>query len=167
MDSALQKFERAASVARTADDVWLALSALAAETVGYRLFTVTTVDMKKGLAQRLFTSHPAEYPVSGTKPIHRDRWFDIVHGEGRTFVANTLAEIAGHFPDHGLIASLGCGSVVNIPVVLGGELVATVNLPHQEQWYTPERVALAQQVLALPAMLCCAWTPALKASAEM
>lgn len=167
MESAQSEFVQAAAEARTASDVWLALGSLAGATVGHRLFTVTTVDMKAGLAQRLFTSHPAEYPVSGTKPIHRDRWFAIVHGEKRSFVANTAAEFADIFPDHQLIASLGCGSVLNLPVVLGGELCATINLLHQEHWYTPERVARAEEILLLPAMFCCAWAPGLKASGQL
>ncbi|MEQ1525002.1 MAG: GAF domain-containing protein, partial [Aestuariivirga sp.] len=91
---------------------------------------------------------------SGTKPIHRDQWFDIVHGERRSFVANTIAEISKVFPDFELIASLGCGSVMNLPVVLQGELVATVNMLDEEHHFTPERVAAAEASLAIPAKLC-------------
>ena len=40
------------------------------------------------------TSHPVDYPVSGTKPIHYDRWFEIVHKQRQPFVANTLGDIA-------------------------------------------------------------------------
>jgi hypothetical protein len=164
MGPAQLESDRAVSEARSAEAVWLALSALATAVAGHRLFTVTTIDMEAGLAQRVFTSHPVEYPVSGTKPIHRDRWFDIVHGERRSFVANTIADIANVFPDYELIASLGCGSVLNLPVVLGGDLAATVNLLHHEHWYTLEKVSRAERILPLPAKLCCAWAPALGAA---
>lgn len=127
---------------------------LSASVAGHRLFTVMTVDMGAGLAQRAYTSHPREYPVSGTKPIQRNPWFDTVHGERRSFVANTIDDIAKVFPDHALIASLGCGSVLNLPVVLKGELAGTVNLLHQPNWYTPERVARAESELPIPAWLC-------------
>ncbi len=113
------------------------------------------VDMFAGLARRAYSNHPAEYAVTGTKPIHRDAWFDIVHGEKRSFVANTIEEIAKVFPDHALIGSLGCGSVVNMPVVLEGDLVATINLLHSAGFYTPECVARAKAELAMPARLCC------------
>ena len=94
--------------------------------------------------------------MSGSKPIHRDRWFDIVHGEKRCFVANTIEDIASVFPDYELIASLGCGSVINLPVVIAGELVATINMLHAEQHYTPARVAAAEARLSIPAKLACA-----------
>jgi hypothetical protein len=156
MNAALQIFNRTISTAVEPAAVWRALRDLSQTTAGHKLFTVTTVDMEARLARRVFTSHPEEYPVSGTKPIHRDAWFDIVHGEKRSFVANTIQDIAKHFPDHELIRSLGCGSVINLPVVVLGELAATINLLHEDHYYTPERVALAERHLTIPAMLCCA-----------
>lgn len=156
MRSLEASFVAAISEARTSEAAWKALEALSAGVVGHKLFTVMTVDMEAGLARRAFSDHPAEYPVSGTKPIHRDAWFDIVHGERRSFVANTIEDIALVFPDYELIASLGCGSVLNLPVVLKGDLVATINLLDAAGHYTPERVSAAEQQLALPARLCCA-----------
>ncbi len=149
-------FLAAISAATHPEAAWQALEALAATVAGHRLFTVMTVDMEAGLARRAYSSNPAAYPVSGTKPIHRDRWFDIVHGERRSFVANTIEDIAGVFPDYELIASLGCASVHNLPVVLQGDLVATINMLDAAGHYTPERVAAAEARLALPARLCCA-----------
>lgn len=156
MNLELDRFTTAISSARTSDACWRALQDLSAHMPGHILFTVMTVDMAAGLARRAFSSHPEAYPVSGTKPIHRDQWFDIVHGEKRSFVANTIEDIAKVFPDHELIASLGCGSVHNLPVVLEGELVATINMLAAPHHYTPERVAAAESLLALPARLCCA-----------
>ncbi len=155
MNPHLLQFDKAISAAKDSTAVWLALHRLSAAVVGHRLFTVTTVDMKSGLARRLYTDHPVEYPVSGSKPIHRDRWFAIVHDEGRSFVANSIAEIAGHFPDHELIAALGCGSVINLPVVMKGELVATVNMLDKDGSYGPEKVTLVESILSVPAKLCC------------
>jgi hypothetical protein len=68
------------------------------------------------------------------------------------FVANTLSDIAKVFPDHQLIGFLGCGSVVNLPVLRAGQLVATVNLLDAEGHYTPERVERVAAELTLPAM---------------
>ncbi|MGK2227635.1 GAF domain-containing protein, partial [Devosia sp.] len=96
---------------------------------------------------------PTNYPGSGTKPIRYDSWFDIVHKQRRYFVANTIADIAKVFPDYELIDSLGCQSVVNMPVVIGGELIGTVNMLHEDGYYTPERVHLIRDVLAVPAKL--------------
>ena len=150
------RFQKAISTAATGDAAWRALKEFAEEDPGCKLFTVMTVDMKEGLARRAFTSHPEQYPNSGTKPIHQDSWFDIVHGQKRSFVANTIEDIARVFPDYELIASLGCGSVHNLPVVIKGELVATINMLHEANYYTPERVAKAEAQLHVPARLC--WT---------
>jgi hypothetical protein len=156
MNPAQKTFEDAISDAHDSTAVWQALRELSLAVAGHRLFTVMTVDMEAGLARRAFSDHPVEYPVSGTKPIHHDAWFEIVHGQRRSFVANTIGDIAAVFPDHELIASLGCGSVLNLPVVLKGDLAATINMLDAEHHYTPQRVADAQAQLAIPARLCCA-----------
>jgi hypothetical protein len=110
------------------------------------------VDMAAGLALRAYTSDPASYPATGTKPVEMNAWFEVVHGRHEMFVANTLADIAKVFGDHELIGSLGCGSVVNLPVLRAGTLVATVNLLEAEGHFTPERVARIAAELTLPAM---------------
>jgi hypothetical protein len=156
MESDVLNFDRAISAAQDSASTWKALEDLAQAVAGHKLFTVMTVDMEAGLARRAYTDHPLAYPASGTKPIHHDAWFDIVHGQRRSFVANTLADIAKVFPDHELIGRLGCGAVINLPVVLKGELTATINMLHAEHHYSPERVASAETQLSIPAKLCCA-----------
>ena len=148
---ALGEFDRALGDAAYADAAFDALRALTETTVGVRLFTIMTVDMDRMLARRAYTSDPANYPSSGTKPVQMNRWFEVVHTRREMFVANTLAEIAQVFPDHELIGSLGCGSVVNLPIVLGGKLVGTMNILHREHHYTPARTALVATHLSLPA----------------
>jgi hypothetical protein len=151
--AALAAFDTGIASARNADACWAALAQLAQQVAGHRLFTVMTVDMAAGLARRAYSDNPVAYPTSGTKPIHRDRWYDIVHGEKRCFVANTLEDIAQVFPDHALIGSLGLGSVVNLPVVLKDELVATINMLHAPHHYAPARVSAITSHLSLPAKL--------------
>ncbi len=153
VNSELQRFVEAIGKAGNSSQSWRALQELAQTAIGSRLFTVMTVDMNAGLARRAHSSHPTEYPVSGTKPIHRDSWFDIVHGQKRSFVANTIEDIAAVFPDHELIASLGCGSVLNLPVIMNSDLVATVNMLDAAHHFTPQRVATAESLLAMPARL--------------
>ena len=113
----------------------------ACAALGTRLFTVTVQDEAQGLARRAYTSHPVEYPVSGTKPLTRDGWYDQCIGGQQTFVANTTPEFAKYFFDHALITSLGLGSCINIPVVSGGQVLGTVNLLAEEQHFTPDRLA--------------------------
>lgn len=154
MQPSIPEFQKQIAVARSADAVWSTLMALSGQQPGHLLFTVMTVDLAAGLARRAFSSHPVQYPVSGTKPIHHDVWFDIVHKERRSFVANTIEDIAKVFPDYELIGSLGCGSVLNLPLVVQGELVATVNMLHATHHYNSSRVKAAEELLTIPATLC-------------
>lgn len=143
-------FARALGEATTAEAAFAALYQLAQALVGVRLLTIMTVDMEEGLARRAFTSDPESYPGSGTKPVERNDWFEIIHDRKECFVANTLEEIAGVFADHELIGSLGCGSVMNLPVFDDGALLATINLLDREGFFTPDRVRLVQDELSAP-----------------
>lgn len=154
--AALAAFDAAIAEAKGVEAAFAALQTLTEATVGVKLFTYMTVDMANELARRAYTSDAVSYPTSGTKPIHYDAWFDIVHKQHAYFVANAIEDIAKVFPDHELINSLGCQSVVNMPVILGGELVGTVNMLHETDFYTPERVAEIKAVLSIPAKLAAA-----------
>lgn len=138
--------------AQREDAVFAALYQLSTALVPVKLWTVMTVDMEAGLAQRVFTNMPEAYPISGTKPIVHNSWFETVHRRHETFVANTLDAIADVFPDFELIGSLGCASVVNLPVISAGQLVATVNLLDGEGHFTSERVKAIHDALSLPAL---------------
>ena len=115
---------------------------------GARLFTVTVLDRKAGLARRAYTSHPAEYPTTGTKPMRSDAWSDQVIGRGEAFVANTTPEFAIYFPDHPLINALGCQSALNIPVSRDGLVVGTVNILDAQGHFTPACVETLTALVA-------------------
>lgn len=108
---------------------------------GARLFTVTVLDREAELARRAYTSHPAEYPTSGVKPMRHDGWSEIVILKGQSFVANTTDGFSPFFADYPLINQLGCHSAMNIPVSDGEKVVGTVNILDAENHFTPERVA--------------------------
>jgi len=130
-----------------------ALCALTRDHVGVKLFTIMTYDDKHGFAQRIYSNMPDAYPLSGTKPANRTHWSEEVIEMRRTFVANDIDSIARVFDDHALIRSLGCESVINVPVEIGGEVVGTINCLHEAGFYTPDRVAAAE-ALKLPAAAC-------------
>ena len=120
----------------------------ACAALGTRLFTVTVQDLKLDVARRAYTSHPVEYPVSGTKPLTRDGWYDYCITGQQVFVANTTPEFAKYFFDHALITSLGLGSCINIPLVEGGAVLGTVNLLAEEHHFTAEKLAAYQALVA-------------------
>lgn len=113
------------------------------DDVGAIIFTVMAFDPQTQMSRRLYSNHPVEYPVSGYKQLPASTWTDLVFGRKEPFVANTIEEIAQVFHDHELIASLGCGSCINVPFVFGGEVLGTVNILAGTGAYTPDKVELA------------------------
>src|SRR5690606_17419422 len=90
---------------------------------------------------------------SGTKPVNKTYWSGIVIDQKKTFVANSIDKIAEVFFDHELIQSLGCESVINVPVVIGGNVIGSINWLHEANYYTEDRVRAAE-ALKLPAAAC-------------
>jgi GAF domain-containing protein len=132
---------------------YAALEALTRDLVGVKLFTIMTSDTTTRVAERVYSNMPDHYPVSGTKPYNETHWSDITLTQQKTFVANTIEEIAEVFSDHELIDQLGCQSVINVPIVVGGTVIGTINCLHEAGFYTPERVAAAE-ALKLPGAVC-------------
>ncbi|KGM34726.1 hypothetical protein P409_08630 [Inquilinus limosus MP06] len=112
---------------RAADAAYRAL-------LGHRLFTIMALRADTAEAERVYTNDAA-YPVTGRKPMQENRWSAQVIGRREVFLARTLAEIAEVFPDHELIGSLGCGAVLNFPVLYDGKVLGTVNVLDAEGRY--------------------------------
>lgn len=130
-----------------------ALCELTKQVVGVKLFTVMTHDARTGEAGRVYSNMPEAYPVSGRKPANETDWTRQVIGEKRTFVANDIEGIAAVFSDHELIKSLGCESVINVPIIVGGQVLGTINCLHEAGFYTREKVEAAE-ALKLPGTVC-------------
>lgn len=130
--------------------------ALEAETkalVGHRLFTLLYVDGEE--VARVHSSHPVEYPLSGRKPMGPTPWGAQVLKARQPFLGKDMAAIRWAFFDHELIASLGCGSAINIPIVYDGATIGTMNLLDAEHHYRDgdvEKIAGLAPVL-IPAFL--------------
>jgi hypothetical protein len=135
--------------------VLAALDRATAATLGHRLFTGLLYRAETGESERVYTSHPAAYPVGGRKAVRETTWTARVFGERRAYVGRGPEDIRAAFLDHELIFSLGCQSVLNLPVVFDGRVLGTVNLLHQAAWYTEDHVPLGLcfAALAVPAYL--------------
>ncbi|MES2913785.1 MAG: GAF domain-containing protein [Pseudomonadota bacterium] len=129
------------------NEVFLDLHADCA-SLGTRLFTVTALDESAGLHRRVYTSHPVDYPLLGTKPLDRDAWYAACITPRRAFVANTPAELAAVLFDHALITALGLGSCANLPVQAGGVVRGTVNLLAEAGHFTSGRLAGYQALVS-------------------
>jgi hypothetical protein len=120
---------------------------------GHRLFTLLVVVENGREVERIYTSNPLAYPLTGRKPMGPTPWGEHVIKGLQPWHGRTMADIRWAFPDHALIESLGCGSCINIPVIVFGKMIGTVNVLDREGAYGDAVVSaleLFAPVLALP-----------------
>ncbi|MCK8787399.1 GAF domain-containing protein [Roseomonas sp. NAR14] len=115
---------------------------------GHRLLTAMVFDRDAMTVQRIFSSRPGEYPVGGRKPKRDTAWGRQVLLEGRRFEGRGEADIRAHFADHEVILGLGLRSVVNLPIMVAGHCVGTLNMLWSESEPGAEHVRVAR-LLAL------------------
>jgi len=126
--------------------------------VGARLFTVLAWDVDRRALQRIHTSHPVEYPVSGEKFMPIDApWPQQVLVRQQPYLGVDAAAVAAVFADHETIAALGCGSTLNLPVVVGGRTLGVLNLLDAEGSYDEASVAAALPLASRAADPLAAW----------
>lgn len=121
--------------------------------VGHRLFTLLYVDGQE--VARIYSNRPAEYPVSGRKPMGPTPWGAHVLQGRRPYLGRDVAGIRWAFFDAPLIESMGLGSVINVPVLYDGQAIGTMNLLDVEHHYREEHVAPVVRLapLLVPAFL--------------
>lgn len=124
--------------------IFRAAEAASAALIGHRLFTTLFVVDGGAEVERVHSSDPVAYPLTGRKKMGPTPWGDHVLKQGRTWLGNGMDDIRWAFFDHELIARLGCAACINIPVRDGGEVVGTLNILNAENSFTPQDVATAE-----------------------
>lgn len=132
-----------------------ALDVAMGATIGHKLFTCLLHHPAARESERRYTNQPAAYPVGGRKPVPDSAWARRLFVEREPYIGYTADDIREMFFDHTLIASLGCASVLNVPVVHDGRTLGVLNLLHEARWYDEADAPLAQvfAALAAPALL--------------
>jgi len=134
--------------------VYKAVDAALAAMPGFKLFTILVAHNEQQLVQRVYTSNPMSYPVGGTKPMSSSPWSSRVMKDGAVYIGRTREDIKAAFFDYELIWSLGCESVINVPIRWRGETLGTFNLLHQANYYDEqhEEVVRTMAQLSIPAV---------------
>jgi hypothetical protein len=130
------------------------IDAALAATTGHILFTILIHHPGLKESERFYSNMPDAYPVGGRKPVTDRPWMQRVIGGGEPYIGRTREDIKDVFFDYELIWSLGCESVLNMPVRWQGQTLGTLNLLHKAGWYSESDVAMTRLFahLALPAM---------------
>ena len=117
--------------------------------IGHKLFTILKFDKINSKLERIYTSNPREYPLQGKKDVIRNFWQVQVLEKGIAYIGYNFQDIKTSFSDFDLIKKLGCSSVLIIPVKSGGNIKGSVNLLHEESWYSNNHVKIAQSLVSV------------------
>lgn len=116
---------------------------------GVILFTALQWVPERSGLRRLFTSHPADYPVGAEKTVEiSPGWLGTVIEDKKPFLAADLDGLREVFTDSELIQRLGCGAVINVPVLDdGANVVGVLAMLDVEGRYTQQSVETAVGVV--------------------
>ena len=113
---------------------------LAQRTIGHRLFTVMRYLRETVEVERLYSSNPADYPPGGRKPKQGTPWGDQVLDRGEVFLAADAEGVRAAFTDHALLARLGVGAILNVPIRFRGRVLGTMNLSHAAGHFSADMI---------------------------
>ena len=117
--------------------------------IGHKLFTILKFDKINSNLERVYTSKPREYLLQGKKDVIRNFWQVQVLEKGIAYIGYNSQDIKNSLSDFDLIKKLGCSSVLIIPVKSGGNIKGSVNLLHEESWYSNKHVKIAQSLVSV------------------
>jgi len=108
--------------------VWQEIEHAVTEVFGQSLFTVLAYDDASSRLCRLHSNRLDINPVGGIKRVTQSRWADHVLTRGEVFIGSNRDDIRAVFSEFEVLWSIGCESVLNIPVRRAGRTIGTLNL---------------------------------------
>jgi len=133
----------AASRRCEAESVCHAVDKALNELVGHKLFAVYYIAPDPREIVTMYSSRAGVLPTGKPHPATTLSWNDLVISRGQPFIGCDTDDLRWAYDDAGQFTELGCGSVLNVPVVVKGETVGLVSLMHEAGWYRDEHVQLA------------------------
>jgi hypothetical protein len=140
----IQDVATVVALAAHADDpnvVFRAVERIAAEAVGWRLFTILRYVEAAHAVERVYSSDEKAYPVGGRKLLSK---ITASHGameKGEVFLAATKEGVRQAFFDHELIFSLGVTAILNVQIRYANRRLGTINMCGEEGMYGPAEIA--------------------------
>lgn len=122
------------------NDFYKSLDKLILRLIGHKLFTLMVIDKSGKYVERVYSNNKKIYPLLGTKPIPANEWTKRVLIEKKEFLGSNYKQIKKFFFDHETIKSLGCGSIINLPVISNNKVLGTLNILHKENYYNKKNL---------------------------
>ena len=124
----------------SAKEFYKKLDKIIKRNIDHKLFTLTVVDRSIKYVERVYSNNTKIYPLLGTKPIPKNSWTNKVINNKKYFFGESKNQIKKLFFDYKIIHSLGCGSIINIPILNNKKILGTLNVLHEEKYYTKKSV---------------------------
>lgn len=130
-------------------EVFVAIEDAVRRTIGFRLLTILFVVPDGSAVQRIHSSNPAAYPVTGRKPMRTTEWGERLMVKRLPWLGRTVEDIRWAFSDHALIESLGCGSCINAPVAAFGRVYGTLNVLDAPLAYDRTQLPIVEAIASI------------------
>ncbi|WP_428031618.1 GAF domain-containing protein [Ancylobacter sp.] len=115
--------------ARTPVEIFRMVEEAASLRIGFKLLTMLLLTSDGDEVQRIYTTDPVNYPVSGRERLGKTAWGQHVIVEQQPFLGADAEGVKWAFPgDYDLIRGLGLGATMNVPVVAKGRTLGTLNI---------------------------------------
>lgn len=122
----------------------------ATQRLGSILVTVTVLTPDGTEISRVYSTHPEVYALGGRKRLDPTQtspiWLDQVVTGQRPFLGADREAVRGFFFDWATIEAIGCGAIVNTPVVHAGETIGSINFLGPEGSLNDESVGIAMEL---------------------
>ncbi|WP_245233240.1 GAF domain-containing protein [Microbacterium sp. dk485] len=122
----------------------------ARQRLGTILFTVTVLTPDGGEISRVYSTHPEAYAIGGRKRTDPSQtspiWAEQVIAGQEPFLGADREAVRSFFFDWETIESLGCGAIVNTPVVHEGRTIGSINFLGPEGSLDDDSVAVALEI---------------------
>lgn len=128
LPAALGRVATAAHADRSPRIIWDELERSLTEIFGQTLFTVLAYNDATKRLCRLHSNRLDINPVGGVKRVSQSRWVEHVLFRGEIFIGSTREDLKAVFSEYETLWSIGCASVLNIPVRRAGVTIGTLNL---------------------------------------
>jgi len=129
------------------------LAERAVRDLGALLVTTTVIVPSGDEVARVQSTHPQVYPVGGRKRLDPSQtspvWLESVVDGQQPFLGVDRAAVREFFADWATIEQLGCGAIINTPVVEDGVTIGSVNFLAPEGTFDQRSVKRAVELTAL------------------
>lgn len=112
------------------------------------LFTAMRFHADLMEVERIYSTLPDVYPVSGRKPKRDTAWGEKVLVQQQVNNGFGPEDIKWAFSDHETILGLGLKAVLNIPVVRDGKVLGTINFLRGDQPFSLQDIKSGQRLAA-------------------